>query len=186
MLSIVIHGSWHLWHLVWSGNAPVMLGGNLSRVFCLLQQSAERAKRAEPYLQLSPLQPRIRRSCILYIALQPVLRSMMAAVCLFGAASELAAPRGVFFTAVVHIHRTYHACYGSRKRCILVAVSYLKYLSGLLDILLQFGARHVCSCALSHGPLGTRPMSASVAKRWGSKQEGPYPATLSRYIYIYR
>ena len=39
---------------------------------------------------------------MLYIALQPVLRSMVAAVCLFGAASELAAPRGVFFTACVH------------------------------------------------------------------------------------
>ena len=102
ILSIVIHGASHLWHLDWSGIAPVMLGGNLSRVFCLLQHPATSAKRAEPHLQLSPLPPRIRRSCILYIALQPVLRSMVAAVCLFGAASELAAPRGVFFTASVH------------------------------------------------------------------------------------
>ena len=115
ILSIVIHGSSHLWHLVWSGIAPVMLGGNLSRVFCLLQHPATSAKRAEPHLQLSPLQPRIRRSCILYIALQPVLRSMVAAVCLFGAASELAAPRGVFFTKCTY-DMTLIVVFGSRQK----------------------------------------------------------------------
>ena len=115
ILSIVIHGSSHLWHLVWSGIAPVMLGGNLSRVFCLLQHPATSAKR---HLQLSPLQPRIRRSCILYIALQPVLRPMVAAVCLFGAASELAAPRGVFFTAIVHTLPLLRVPLAQGKRCI--------------------------------------------------------------------
>ena len=118
ILSIVIHGASHLWHLVWSGIAPVMLGGNLSRALCLLQPPATSAKRAEPHLQLSPLQSRIRRSCILYIALQPVLRSMVAAFCLFGAACEQAAPRGVFFTAV-YIHHDPNRVYLAQEKGVL-------------------------------------------------------------------
>ena len=102
ILSILIHGIWHLWHLVWSGNAPVMLGGNLSRVFCLLQQSALSIKRAEPYLQLSPLQPRIRRSSALYIVLQPALRSIAAAFSASPVQPVIWPRRGVFFTSHVH------------------------------------------------------------------------------------
>ena len=104
ILSILIHGMWHLRHLAWSGNAPVMLGGNLSRVFCLLQPSAKRAKRAEPYLQLSPSQPRFRRSSALYIVSQPNLRSSTAA---FSASSVQPADwprRGGCFSLVLYIH----------------------------------------------------------------------------------
>ena len=79
ILSILIYGMWHHWRQDWSGNAPSVLGGNLSRIFCLLRLFALSAKRAEPHLQLSPLQPRIRRSSILYIVSQPVLRSTAAA-----------------------------------------------------------------------------------------------------------
>ena len=44
ILSIIIHGASHLWHLDWSGIAPVMLGGNLSRAFCFAASRYERKR----------------------------------------------------------------------------------------------------------------------------------------------
>ena len=44
ILSIIIHGVCRLWHLDWSGIAPVMLGGNLSRAFCFAASRYERKK----------------------------------------------------------------------------------------------------------------------------------------------
>ena len=90
-LSILIHGAWHLWHQVWSGNAPGALGGNLSN---FLHYN---------HAFVGPVY------CT-YIVLQPVLRSKTAASTASSVLPVNWLRRGVYFSLVVYIYIDLTAC----------------------------------------------------------------------------